>query len=140
MKRFLAILCAVCLVLAMGGIASASSEPAASQEPAATAAASAAGGASGGMMAPPPGGGSSEPDSYDAVLDVTSSQTISGVTMSSANGDENVIHVMNGANVLVNDSIFANTGAGSAGTPPASTAWAPPCSCPTAPSIPPATS
>ena len=76
----------------------------------------ASGEASGGM-APPPGGGGggSAPTSYDAVLDITTDQTLNGVSMESVNGDENIIHVMNGATAWVTNSNFANGGTGSGG-------------------------
>ena len=75
-----------------------------------------AGGSSSGMGMPPGGGGSSsEPDSYAAVKEITSDEDVTGVTMASTNGDENVIHVFEGATSWVTDSTFSNTGTGSGG-------------------------
>ena len=148
MRKTLAILLAVCMVLAMSActvnitipeetvtalaagaaqVAAASDEPAASEEPAASdepaaveePASGEAGGASGamggGMGMPPGGGGSGEPDSYDAVMEITSDENIASAEMASTNGDENVIHVFEGATAYVTDSVFDNTGTGSGG-------------------------
>ncbi|MCD7845218.1 MAG: hypothetical protein LUG57_05080 [Oscillospiraceae bacterium] len=92
MKKILAILCAVCLVLSLGVGAFASGEAS-------------------GMM----GGGSSEPESYDAVMDITEDEVLEDVDMASVNGDENIIHVYEGATVYVIDSDFVSTGDGSGG-------------------------
>ncbi len=99
-SKLLAILMALCLMLSLGAMA-ASGEM--------------SGGSSGGMGMPPGGGSSGKPDSYDAVLDVTEDQDISGVTMESKNGDENVIHVYEGATAHISDSSFKNGGTGSSG-------------------------
>ncbi len=90
MKKLLAILCVVCLVMSLSVGAFASAEMSM-------------------------GGGSSAPTSYDAVLDVTEDDTIEGVEMTSENGDENIIHVYEGATVTVTDSTFTSTGNGSGG-------------------------
>lgn len=102
-EKLLAVLVALCMVLSLGALA-ASGE--ASGE---------AGGASGGMGMPPGGGGSSEPDSYDAVIEVTEDAEFNGQTLASENGDENVIHVMNGATAKVANCKVTNAGQGSAG-------------------------
>ena len=88
--RFPALVLAICLLLSLSAFAS--GEPSA-----------------------PPGGGSSEPESYDAVLDITSDMTLDGVAMSSEAGDQNVIHVYGGASALVANSTFKNGGTGSSG-------------------------
>ena len=102
-SRLLAILMALCLMLSLGAMAASGEASGASGE------------ASGGMGMPPGGGSSGEPDSYDAVLDVTEDQDISGVTMESKNGDENIIHVYEGAVAHISDSRFTNGGTGSSG-------------------------
>ena len=61
------------------------------------------------------GGGSSEPDSYDAVLDITSDTVIDGEEMASTTGSENVIHVYEGATATISNSSFSNSGSGSGG-------------------------
>ncbi len=96
LRKTLAILMALAMMLSVSALA-------------------ASGEAGGGMMGPPPGGGSSEPDSYDAVKEITKDEDITGVTMESVNGDENVIHVFEGATSWITDSVFDSTGQGSAG-------------------------
>lgn len=93
--KLLALLVALCMVLSLSAFAS--------------------GEASGSGSGTPGGGGSSEPDSYDAVLDVTEDQTIDGVEMASTTGSENVIHVYNGAVATIQNSSFTNSGTGSGG-------------------------
>ena len=90
-SKFLAMLVALCMLLTVGAFAS------------------------GGMGAPPGGGGSREPDSYDAVLDITEDTALDGVAMESVNGDENIIHVYDGATATVTNSSFSNGGVGSGG-------------------------
>ena len=97
-SKILALIVALCMLLALGAFASGE-----------------ASGASGGMGMPPGGGGSSEPDSYDAVLDITEDTELDGVDMESVNGDENIIHVFDGATATVTNSSFANGGVGSSG-------------------------
>ena len=58
---------------------------------------------------------SEEPEAWPSVMDITEDESLSGVTMSSENGDENVIHVFNGASAEISDSSFDNTGMGSGG-------------------------
>ena len=97
MKRFskiLSVALALCMLLAIGVMAS--------------------GEASGGMSMPG-GGGQSAPDSYDSVMDITEDQDLVGVEMASENGDENVIHVYDGAVVSIADSSFENHGEGGGG-------------------------
>lgn len=94
-SKILALIIALCMVLSLSAFAS--------------------GEAGGGMMPPPPGGGSSEPDSYDAVLEITSDETLDGVAMESVNGDENIIHVFEGATATIANSSFVNGGEGSSG-------------------------
>lgn len=101
-SKLLAILMALCLMLSLGAMAASGEASGASGE------------ASGGMGMPP-GGGGSKPDSYDSVMDVTEDQDISGVTMSSENGDENIIHVYEGAVAHISDSSFATSGEGTSG-------------------------
>jgi len=62
-----------------------------------------------------PGGGSSAPTSYDAVVDVTADQDFDGVSLESVNGDENVIHVYEGAVANITNSTFTNGGNGTSG-------------------------
>ena len=97
-SKILALIIALCMVLSLGAFASGE----------------ASGGSSGGMGMPG-GGGSSEPDSYDAVLDITEDTELDGVAMESVNGDENIIHVYDGATASVTNSSFANGGSGSSG-------------------------
>ena len=93
-SKTLALIIALCMVLALSAFAS--------------------GEASGGMGMP--GGGSSgEPDSYDAVMDITEDTELDGVAMESVNGDENIIHVYEGAVASITNSSFANGGSGSSG-------------------------
>ena len=101
MKKFLAVLCALCMVLTFTATAFASGE--------------ASGNMAGGGMGMPPGGGGSKPDSYDAVYEITSDETLASAEMASVNGDENVVHVFNGATAYVTDGVFDNTGTGSGG-------------------------
>ncbi len=98
-KRLAAVLMALAMTLSLSAVAFASGE--------------ASGEASGAMGMP--GGGSSAPDSYDAVLDITSDETVDGVEMGSTNGGENVIHVYNGATAWITNSSFTNEGEGSGG-------------------------
>ena len=92
--KLLSLIVALCMVLSLSAFAS--------------------GEASGGMSMS--GGGSSgEPDSYDAVVDVTSDQDFDGVSLESVNGDENVIHVYEGATANITNSTFKNGGNGSSG-------------------------
>ncbi len=92
-SKILALVLALCMVLSLSAFAS--------------------GEASGGGM--PGGGGSSEPDSYDAVLDITTDTVIDGEAMESTNGDENIIHVYNGAAATITNSAFVNGGTGGGG-------------------------
>ena len=94
-SKFLALLIAFCMVLSLTALAS--------------------GEASGGMAPPPGGGGSSEPDSYDAVLEITQDTELDGVDMASVNADENVIHVFDGATARITGSSFSNGGEGGGG-------------------------
>ncbi len=94
-SKTLALLIAFCMVLSLSAFAS--------------------GEASGSMMAAPPGGGASVPDSYDAVLEITDDETIDGAAMESVNGDENIIHVYEGATATIANSSFVNGGEGSSG-------------------------
>lgn len=96
-KRLAAILMALVMVMSASVMAMASGE------------------ASSAMGMPPGGGGSSEPDSYDAVKEITKDENVSGVDMKSENGDENIIHVFEGATAWVTDSTFYNGGQGSSG-------------------------
>lgn len=73
----------------------------------------ASGGASGGMGMPP-GGFVTEPDTYTTVIDATEDAEYVG-TYASVNGEENVIHVNNGATVTVKDSVITNDGEGGGG-------------------------
>ncbi len=100
MRRFFAILCVLCLCLSLGTMAFASGE---------------ASGEASGAMGMPSGGGQSAPDSYDSVMEITSDETLASAEMASTNGDENVIHVMNGATAYVTDGVFDNTGTGTGG-------------------------
>ena len=95
-SKLLALVIALCMVLSISAFASGE----------------ASGSASGGMGMP---GGGSAPTSYDAVLDVTEDTEIVGQTMESVNGDENIIHVYEGATAKISDSGFVNGGAGSSG-------------------------
>jgi len=94
-EKILAVLLALCMALSLCAFAG-------------------SGEASGGMGMPG-GGGSSEPDSYDAVMDITADQELKGVTMESVNGDENIIHVYEGAVAKISDSKFTNAGEGGGG-------------------------
>ena len=98
MKKTITLLLALCMVVSLF-----------------TVGAMASGEASGGMMAPPPGGGgSSEPESYAAVIDATEDAEYTGA-YASVNGEENVIHVHNGATVTVKDAVITNDGEGGGG-------------------------
>jgi len=97
-SKLLALVIALCMVLSLSAFASGDPSGEAS------------GGGSG-----MPGGGSGEPDSYDAVVDVTTDQTFDGVAMESVNGDENIIHVYEGATANITNSSFTNGGSGSSG-------------------------
>lgn len=92
-SKILALLIALCMMLSLSAFAS--------------------GEASGGMMMP--GGNNSKPDSYDAVLEITGDETLDGVSMESVNGDENVVHVMDGAVATISNSSFVNGGEGGGG-------------------------
>ena len=94
-STILALLTALCMLLSMGAFASGE-----------------ASGSSSGMMM---GGGSSEPDSYDAVMDITEDTTIDGEEMASTTGGENVIHVYDGAKAVISNSSFSNSGTGGGG-------------------------
>ena len=101
-KRLASLLLALVMVLSMSAVAIASGEASAESNS--------------GMPAPPPGGGgSSEPDSYDAVKEITKDEDVTGVDMKSENGDENIIHVFEGATAHISDSTFYNGGQGSSG-------------------------
>lgn len=93
-SKILALLIALCMMLSLSAFAS--------------------GEASGGMMMMP-GGNNSKPDSYDAVLEITGDETLDGVSMESVNGDENVVHVMDGAVATISNSSFVNGGEGGGG-------------------------
>ncbi len=95
LRKILAVLMALVMVLSVSAFA-------------------ASGEASGGMGMPP-GGGSSEPESYDAVKEITADENLEGVTMESVNGDENVVHVFEGATAWITDSAFDSTGQGTSG-------------------------
>ena len=71
------------------------------------------GNSGGGMM--PGGGGSSKPDSYDAVTEITEDAEIEGETFASENGNENAIHIFEGATVTLKDCEITNAGEGSGG-------------------------
>ena len=58
---------------------------------------------------------SKEPEEWPAVKNITEDETVSGQTLSSETGDENVIHVYDGATAEITDSSFENTGMGSGG-------------------------
>ena len=73
------------------------------------------GGNSGGGMAMPGGGGSSKPDSWDAVTEVTEDEEFEGETFSSEVGNENAVHVFEGAEASFKDCVFTNAGEGSGG-------------------------
>ena len=96
-SKTLALILALCVVLALSAFASGE----------------ASGGSSGGMGMP--GGGNSAPTSYDAVLDITEDTELDGVAMESVNGDENIIHVYEGATATITNSTFTNGGVGSGG-------------------------
>ena len=98
LRKVLALVMALCMVLSLSAFASSGE----------------AGGASGGMGMPG-GGGSSKPDSYDAVIEVTEDAEFVGETLGSVNGDENVIHVFDGAKATVSDCVVTNEGQGSGG-------------------------
>ena len=98
-SKILALIVALCMILALGAFASGE----------------ASGGASGGSSGGPGGGGSGEPDSYDAILDVTEDTEIDGAAMESVTGDENIIHVYDGATATVTNSSFVNGGSGASG-------------------------
>ncbi len=97
-SKILALVIALCMVLSLSAFASGE----------------ASGGGSGGMGMPG-GGGSSEPDSYDAVLEITEDTDLDGVAMESVNGDENIIHVFDGATAKISNSSFVNGGTGGGG-------------------------
>ncbi len=103
--KLLALVIALCMVLSLGAFASG--------EPSGDGGRGGQGGASGAPGGG--GGGSSEPDSYDAVLDVTEDTEIDGAAMESVNGNENIIHVYNGATAKVTNSSFVNGGTGGGG-------------------------
>ena len=73
----------------------------------------ASGGPSGGMGMPP-GGFVTEPDVYDTVIDAIEDAEYVG-TFASEQGQQNVIHVNNGAVVTVKDSVITNAGEGGGG-------------------------
>ena len=93
-SKILSLVIALCMVLSLSAFASGE----------------ASGGASG-----MPGGGGSAPTSYDAVLDITEDTELDGVAMESVNGDENIIHVYEGATAKITNSSFVNGGTGSGG-------------------------
>ena len=93
--KLLALIVSICMVLSLSAFASGE-----------------ASGASGGMMM---GGGGSAPTSYDAVYEITSDETLDGVTMESTTGSENVVHVYEGAVATIKNSSFSNSGTGSGG-------------------------
>ncbi len=73
-----------------------------------------ASGEASGAMGAPPGGQVSEPDVYATVIDATEDADYVG-TYASTTGEENVIHVSNGATVTVTDSVITNDGEGGGG-------------------------
>ncbi len=93
--KLLALIVSICMVLSLSAFASGETS-----------------GASGGMMM---GGGGSAPTSYDAVYEITSDETLDGVTMESTTGSENVVHVYEGAVATIKNSSFSNSGTGSGG-------------------------
>ena len=93
-SKLLALVLVLCMVLTVSAFAS---------------------GGPGGASGAPGGGGSGEPDSYDAVLDITTDTEITGESMESVTGDESVIHVYDGAKATITDSDFVNGGSGSSG-------------------------
>ncbi len=71
-------------------------------------------GAASGAMGMPPGGQVSEPDTYAAVITASEDAEYTG-SYASVTGEENVIHVNNGATVTVKDAVITNDGEGGGG-------------------------
>ena len=92
-SKTLALIIALCMILSLSAFASGEASGAPSGGP----------------------GGTGEPDSYDAVLDITEDTELDGADMESVTGDENIIHVYEGATASIKNSSFKNGGTGSSG-------------------------
>lgn len=62
-----------------------------------------------------PGNGHSAPESYVSVTEYTADADISGETYASTGSDENAVHVMNGANVILKDFTLTRNSSDSTG-------------------------
>ena len=60
-----------------------------------------------------PGGGA--PEEYDSVLDITDAVELKGESLVSLNGDEDVIHVLDGGNAIIQDCNITSWGSGTGG-------------------------
>ena len=103
MKKTLTLLLALCMVVSLFTVGAFASGEASGD----------AGSASGAMSAPP-GGQVSEPDTYAAVITASEDAEYTGA-YASVTGEENVIHVNNGAIVTVKDAVITNDGEGGGG-------------------------
>ena len=104
MKKALSLLLTLALVVAMLSVAALAASGEASGEVSSAS----------GAMGMPPGGQVSEPDEYDAVITAAEDADYVG-TFSSEMGEQNVIHVTDGAVVTVKDSVVTNAGEGGGG-------------------------